>query len=68
MFSERDATTVERCNILSVIRPVIKELIDSSLKHGRMIEEQHLPLQHFFTVLEHFFLHGVKRTEHIEQN
>ena len=53
--------TVERSNLLDVCKLVVKELIDSSLKHGRMIDSDHVPLQQFFVVLEHVFRHGLKR-------
>lgn len=58
---ERDRITIERCNLQTVVRYVIKELIDSSLKYGRMIDDEHVPLQQFFVVLEHILQHGVKR-------
>ena len=57
----RDPMAVERANLLTVCKLVIKELIGSSLKHGRMIDDDHAPLQQFFVVLEHALRHGVKR-------
>ena len=60
----RDPVTIERSNLLNVCKLVVKELIDSSLKHGRMIDGEHVPLQQFFVVLEHVFRHGLKR-EHL---
>ena len=53
--------TIERCNLLNVCKLVVKELIDSSLAHGRMLEDDHVPLQQFFVVLEHILRHGIKR-------
>lgn len=53
--------TIERSNLLTVFKLVIKELIDSSLSHGRMLDDDHLPLQQFFVVLEHVLRHGIKR-------
>lgn len=53
--------TIERANLLNVFKLVIKELIDSSLSHGRMLDDDHWPLQQFFVVLEHVLRHGIKR-------
>ena len=32
--------------------------MNSSLKHGRLLEKEHFPLRHFFIVCEHILLHG----------
>lgn len=53
--------TVERANLLNVCKLVVKELIDSSLSQGRMLDDDHVPLQQFFVVLEHVMRHGIKR-------
>lgn len=34
--------------------------MDSSLVHGRLLDDEFVPLQQFFTVLEHIFLFGLK--------
>lgn len=60
-FSGRDPKTIERCNLLNVSKLIIKEVIDSSLSHGRMLDDNHVPLQQFFIVLEHVLRHGLKR-------
>lgn len=60
-FSGRDPQTIERCNLLNVSKLIIKEVIDSSLSHGRMLDDNHVPLQQFFIVLEHVLRHGLKR-------
>ena len=52
---------IERCNLLNVCKLVVKELIDSSLAHGRMLDDNHVPLQQFFVVLEHVLRHRIKR-------
>ncbi|ESO87041.1 hypothetical protein LOTGIDRAFT_107183 [Lottia gigantea] len=57
---ERDPQTIERSNLLNVCKLIIKELIDSSLAHGRMLDNEHVPLQQFFIVLEHVLRHGIK--------
>ncbi|XP_060076740.1 RUN and FYVE domain-containing protein 2-like [Ylistrum balloti] len=56
----RDPKTIERANLLNICKLVIKELLDSSLSHGRMLDDEHVPLQQFFVVLEHVLRHGIK--------
>ena len=34
--------------------------MDSSLVHGRLLDDDFVPLQQFFTVLEHIFLFALK--------
>ncbi|XP_023933145.1 RUN and FYVE domain-containing protein 2 isoform X3 [Lingula anatina] len=56
----RDPMAIERSNLLHVAKLVIKELIDSSLSQGRMLDDDFVPLQQFFVVLEHVLRHGLK--------
>ncbi|XP_055876154.1 RUN and FYVE domain-containing protein 2-like isoform X3 [Biomphalaria glabrata] len=56
----RDPKTIERANLLNVSKLLIKEIIDSSLAHGRMLDDDYIPLQQFFVVLEHVVRHGLK--------
>ncbi|XP_005092555.1 RUN and FYVE domain-containing protein 2 isoform X2 [Aplysia californica] len=56
----RDPKTIERANLMNVSKLLIKELIDSSLAHGRMLDDDYIPLQQFFIVLEHVLRHGLK--------
>ncbi|CAB3364852.1 Hypothetical predicted protein [Cloeon dipterum] len=58
--SPRDPAAVERSNLVNISKLVVKELIETSLKHGRMLDSDHMPLQHFFIVLEHVMRHGLK--------
>jgi hypothetical protein len=58
---DRDPRTIERANLLNVSKLIIKELIDSSMAHGRMLDDDHEPLQQFFVVLEHVLRHGLRR-------
>ena len=51
---------IERANLMNVSKLLIKELIDSSLAHGRMLNDDYVPLQQFFVVLEHILRHGLK--------
>ncbi|GAB6019196.1 hypothetical protein CHUAL_000814 [Chamberlinius hualienensis] len=57
---DRDPVVIERTNLLSICKLVTKELIESSLKYGRMLDVDHVPLQHFFIVMEHVLRHGLK--------
>ncbi|XP_066998946.1 RUN and FYVE domain-containing protein 2 [Anabrus simplex] len=56
----RDPVMIERSNLLNISKLIVKELIETSLKHGRMLDSDHMPLQHFFIVLEHVLRHGLK--------
>ncbi|CAG5132021.1 unnamed protein product, partial [Candidula unifasciata] len=56
----RDPQLIERTNLLNISKLLIKELIDSSLAHGRMLDDDYIPLQQFFIVLEHVLRHGLK--------
>jgi len=38
----------------------VKELIESSVQYGRMLDSDFVPLQHFFIVLEHALRHGLR--------
>ncbi|KAG1651311.1 RUN and FYVE domain-containing protein 2 [Nymphon striatum] len=62
---EINPAIVERSNLVNVCKLVIKELIESSMKYGRMLDADHIPLQHFFIVLEHVLRHGLKPSKGI---
>nr|CAD7397567.1 unnamed protein product [Timema poppensis] len=51
---------IERSNLVNISKLIVKELIETSLKYGRMLDSDHMPLQHFFIVLEHVLRHGLK--------
>ncbi|CAF2841556.1 unnamed protein product [Rotaria sp. Silwood2] len=53
-----DNLIIERQNLLCVFKLVIKDLLNSSLKHERLMEKEYFPLKHFFIVFEHILLHG----------
>ncbi len=61
LISGADPLGIERSNLLTVFKLVVKELIDSSLSHGRMLDDNNVPLQQFFVILEHILRHGIKR-------
>ncbi|KAG7165848.1 RUN and FYVE domain-containing protein 2-like [Homarus americanus] len=60
LSSERDPVSIERSNLVNICKLVVKELIESSLKFGRQLDSDSVPLQHFFIVLEHVLRHGLK--------
>lgn len=45
---------------MNICKLVVKELLEQSIRYGRMLDSDHLPLQHFFIVLEHVLRHGLK--------
>lgn len=58
--AERDPAQVERTNLVNLCKLIVKELIDSSIQYGRMLDSDFVPLQHFFIVLEHALRHGLR--------
>lgn len=60
ILSELEVLALERMNLLRVCKLTIEELIDSSLKHARMIDEKNVPLQQFCIIIEHVLMHGIK--------
>ncbi|XP_063046489.1 RUN and FYVE domain-containing protein 1 [Engraulis encrasicolus] len=65
----KDPVTVERSNLLSMMKLSVKVLIQSSLSLGRTLDSDYPPLQQFFVVLEHCLKHGLKvRKSFISQN
>lgn len=59
-FTGRDPVVIERSNLVNISKLVVKELIEQSLRYGRMLDSDHMPLQHFFIVLEHVLRHGLR--------
>lgn len=59
-FSARDPVIIERRNLVNISKLIVKELIDTSMKYGRMLNSDHMTLQHFFIVLEHVVRHGLR--------
>lgn len=60
LLTARDPATIERSNLVNICKLVVKELLEQSLRFGRMLDTEHLPLQHFFIVLEHVLRHGLR--------
>lgn len=59
-LAAKDPVLIEKSNLVNISKLVVKELIETSQKYGRMLDSDHLPLQHFFIVLEHVLRHGLK--------
>ncbi|XP_023717595.1 RUN and FYVE domain-containing protein 2 isoform X1 [Cryptotermes secundus] len=60
VIKSRDPVMIERSNLVNISKLIVKELIETSLKYGRMLDSDSMPLQHFFIVLEHVLRHGLK--------
>merc|ERR1719206_1709274 len=60
LLEERDPVLIERSDLVNISKLVVKEVIESSLKFGRQLDSDHIPLQHFFIVLEHVLRHGLR--------
>ncbi|XP_075148555.1 protein RUFY3 isoform X3 [Haematobia irritans] len=56
----RDPAEIERSNLVNICKLVVKELLEQSVRYGRMLDSDHLPLQHFFIVIEHVLGHGLR--------
>lgn len=56
----KDPMSIERSNLLSMMKLSIKVLIQASLSLGRTLDSEYPPLQQFFVVLEHCLKHGLK--------
>ncbi|KRG02012.1 protein RUFY3 isoform X7 [Drosophila mojavensis] len=59
-LAARDTAEIERSNLVNICKLVVKELLEQSLRYGRMLDSDHLPLQHFFIVIEHVLGHGLR--------
>ncbi|XP_070503242.1 protein RUFY3 isoform X4 [Chironomus tepperi] len=59
-YYSRDPASIERSNLVNICKLVVKELLEQSLRYGRQLDSDHLPLQHFFIILEHILRHGLK--------
>jgi hypothetical protein len=55
---DSDNLFIEKQNLLCVFKLVIKDLLNSSLRHERLLEKEYFPLKHFFIVFEQILLHG----------
>ncbi|TKS72577.1 RUN and FYVE domain-containing protein 1 [Collichthys lucidus] len=65
----KDPMSIERSNLLSMMKLSVRVLIQSSLSLGRTLDSEYPPLQQFFVVLEHCLKHGLKaKKTFISQN
>ena len=62
---DRDGMSIERSNMLSILKLVVKQLIDMSLSKGGMLDDFPGPLLQFFTVLESILCHAMKSTSNV---
>lgn len=46
--------------MINILKLVVQEIIDSSLSLGCQLDSDHVPLKHFFIVMEHILRHGLK--------
>uniref|UniRef100_A0A8C0H3Z4 RUN and FYVE domain containing 1 n=1 Tax=Chelonoidis abingdonii TaxID=106734 RepID=A0A8C0H3Z4_CHEAB len=61
--------SLERSNLMNMMKLSIKVLIQSALSLGRTLDSDFPPLQQFFVVMEHCLKHGLKaRKSFIGQN
>ena len=51
---------LERCNLLNLMKLTVKSLIESSMRAGVTLQDDHPQLQQFLVALEHTFRHRVK--------
>ena len=51
---------VERCNVLNLTKLTVKSLIESSMRAGVTLQDDHPQLQQFLIALEHTFRHRIK--------
>jgi RUN and FYVE domain-containing protein 1/2 len=58
LYLDSESLHIEKENLLCVFKLVIKDLLNSSLRHERILEKEYFPLKHFFIVFEHILLHG----------
>ena len=52
--------TVERTNLLNMAKLAIKGLIESAMKDGKVLEDNHSQLRQFCIVLEYIVDHRLK--------
>ena len=60
LFADRDPVSIEKSNLVNIMKLVIREVLESSISFGRQLDSDFIPLQHFFVVLEHVLRHGFK--------
>lgn len=59
-FPERDPVVIEKGNLVSLLKLVIKEVIETSMMFAQQLDSDFVPVQHFLIVIEHVLRHGLK--------
>lgn len=55
-----DTLAIERNNIVSISQLVIKNVVDNSLRYGRQLDGDNIPLRQLFILIEIALKHGIK--------
>lgn len=56
----KDPSSIERSNLIGVSQLVVKAVVDTSLRHGRQLDSENVPLHQLFVVLDICLRHGIK--------
>lgn len=56
----RDSSSIERSNLISICQLVVKTVVDTSLRYGRQLDTDNVPLHQLFVVLDLCLRHGIK--------
>jgi len=65
VWKDRDPIVIERNNLVSISQLVIKSVVDSSLRFGRQLDTDNIPLHQFFVVLDLALRHGLKTSRRL---
>lgn len=57
---ETDLLSVERTNLVNIMKLIVKDLIETPIKHGRVIDLDNVSLRHFLILIEYVMRHGLK--------
>ncbi|CAG0919405.1 unnamed protein product [Notodromas monacha] len=59
-WTDMNVQEVEKRNLVALSKLVVRDVIESSMVQGRMLDSDHVPLQQFLVILEHSLKHGLK--------
>jgi len=54
-----DPVALERSNLVRLSQLVVKEVVDSGMRTGLQLENDHIPLHHLLILIEHCLRHGL---------
>ncbi len=57
---EKDPVVIEKGNLISLLKLVIKEVIETSMMFAQQLDSDFVPVQHVLIVIEHVLRHGLK--------